>query len=77
MNQIVLPTNIVKKVGRLSKELESIKKEIKRAVKVPRSQVWFWSRRWQKKEKEADRDIREGRVKSFSSPEELLKDLRE
>ena len=34
MDQIVIPTNIVKKVERLSKELEAIKKEIKKAVKV-------------------------------------------
>ena len=76
MDQMVLPTNIVKKVGRLSKELEAVKKEIKRAVKIPKSQAWFWSKAWQRKEKVADRAIKEGRVKTFSSVEELVKDLR-
>lgn len=32
MDQIVVPTNILKKVERLSKELEAVKKEIKRAA---------------------------------------------
>jgi len=75
MEQIVIPTNIVKKVERLSKELSAVKREIKRAVRIPKSQVWFWSKRWQAKEKAADRTIKEGKVKTFSSAQELLRDL--
>ena len=75
MEQVVLPVNIVKKDERLSKELEAVKKEIKKAVKVPKSQVWFWSKAWQEKEKAADRDLKQGKTKTFSSVKELLKDL--
>lgn len=77
MNQAILSTELVKKVEKLSKELAAVKREVKNAVRISKSQAWFWSKAWQKKEKEADKDIREGKVKSFSSVESLLKDLRE
>jgi bifunctional DNA-binding transcriptional regulator/antitoxin component of YhaV-PrlF toxin-antitoxin module len=43
---------------------------------IPRDQLWFWTREWQKREREADEDLAEGRVKEFSSVEDLLADLR-
>jgi bifunctional DNA-binding transcriptional regulator/antitoxin component of YhaV-PrlF toxin-antitoxin module len=51
-----------------------------RAVLVPqklvdKSQAYFWTKKWQEGEKKADEDIAAGRVKSFNSAEELLKDL--
>ena len=40
------------------------------------SERWFWSPEWQKKEAEADEDIRKGRVsKKFSSYKALIKAL--
>jgi len=75
MNQVILPTEVVKRVEKLSRELEAVKKEIKRAVKIPKSQAWFWSKEWQKKERAADRDIKEGKTRTFSSVDELLEDL--
>jgi antitoxin MazE len=38
-------------------------------------QAYFWTKRWQEGEKEADEDIKAGRVKVFESAEELFKDL--
>lgn len=75
MDQIILPTNIVQKIKKLSKDLEHVKKEIKMAVKVPKSQAWFWSKHWQRKERAADKAIKTGRVRSFSSAKELIKDF--
>jgi len=43
---------------------------------VPKDQLWFWSPEWQKKEQEADADIAHGKVREFSSVEELLQDLK-
>ena len=43
---------------------------------VPKDQLWFWTSEWQKKEREVDEDIAEGRVKEFESAEDLLEDLR-
>lgn len=43
---------------------------------VPKNQLWFWTREWQKKEREADEDIAAGRVKEFTSVADLFGDLR-
>ena len=43
---------------------------------IPKDQLWFWTPEWQKKEREADEDIAQGRVKEYSNVEELLKDLK-
>ena len=42
---------------------------------IPADQTWFWTREWQKGEKEAEEDIVAERVKSFENAEDLLKDL--
>lgn len=42
---------------------------------VPKDQRRFWTPRWQKMEKEADEDIRNGRVTRCNSLEELIKAL--
>lgn len=42
---------------------------------VDKSQAYFWTKRWQEAEKEADEDIRAGRVKAFGSVDELVEDL--
>jgi hypothetical protein len=42
---------------------------------VDKSQAYFWTRRWQEGEREADKDIEAGRVKTFDSVDELIKDL--
>jgi hypothetical protein len=42
---------------------------------VDKSQAYFWTRRWQKAEKEASQDIKAGRVKTFESVDKLIKDL--
>jgi hypothetical protein len=49
-------------------------------IKVPKklvdkSQAYFWTRKWQEGEREADEDIKAGRVKAFGSVEELIGDL--
>jgi len=42
---------------------------------VDKSQAYFWTKRWQDAEREADEDIKAGRVKTFDSVDELIKDL--
>ncbi|MCX5880305.1 MAG: AbrB/MazE/SpoVT family DNA-binding domain-containing protein [Deltaproteobacteria bacterium] len=44
-------------------------------IKMPRDQAWFWTKEWQEKEREADIDIAEGKVRDFDSLEALMKDL--
>jgi AbrB family looped-hinge helix DNA binding protein len=42
---------------------------------VPTGQAWFWSKRWQQMEREADDAIATGRVVAAAGVEELLADL--
>jgi len=42
---------------------------------VDKSQAYFWTKWWQDAEREADEDIKAGRVKTFESVDELTKDL--
>ena len=42
---------------------------------VDKSQAYFWTEEWQAAEREADEDIRAGRIQTFESVDELLADL--
>ena len=42
---------------------------------VDKSQAYFWTGKWQEGERAADEDIKVGRVKTFDSVDELIKDL--
>ncbi len=78
--QITLPATIRRSMGIEEGDLVEIEIINDRAVLVPqklvdKSQAYFWTKKWQEGEKKADEDIAAGRVKSFNSAEELLKDL--
>ena len=42
---------------------------------VPYGQRWFWSKRWQKGEREATADIKAGRLKRYASAKALNRAL--
>jgi hypothetical protein len=42
---------------------------------VDKSQAYFWTRKWQEGEKKTDEDIAAGKIKSFNTAKESLKDL--
>jgi hypothetical protein len=44
-------------------------------VVIPRDQMWFYSKEWQQGEARVDKDIREGKVRTASTKEELFNDL--
>lgn len=46
--------------------------ELHPKIAVKPSQAWFYSRRWQKMENEANEDIAAGRVERFESGEDFL-----
>ena len=55
------------------------KAEVNVAVKVgliDSGQRWWWTEEWQQGEREAQRDINEGRVEEFENAEALIKALR-
>jgi AbrB family looped-hinge helix DNA binding protein len=39
---------------------------------VDKEQAWFWTRRWQEGEREAEEDIRTGRVDRFDNAKEAV-----
>ncbi len=78
--QVTLPTSVRKQLGIEEGDLVEIEVEDERAVLMPKklvdkSQAYFWTKRWQDAEREADEDIKAGRVKTFDSVDELIKDL--
>jgi len=78
--QITLPASVRKQLGIEEGDLVEIDVEDEKAVLMPKklvdkSQAYFWTRRWQEGEKAADEDIKAGRVKTFDSVDELIKDL--
>lgn len=49
---------------------------MKPAKLIDPSQAYFWTREWQAGEREAEEDIRKGRIKKFKSVKALMDDLR-
>jgi antitoxin MazE len=80
-SQVTLPSEVVKKMklqegDKLEIDIEDGKIVIKPVLVIDRSQSWFWSKKWQDMEKEADEDIKHGRVhKATGNVEELIKKL--
>lgn len=78
--QITLPASVRERLGIEEGDLVEIEVVDESAVLVPKklvdkSQAYFWTRKWQEGEREADEDIKAGRVKTFDSVEELISDL--
>ena len=42
---------------------------------IDKDQTWFWTKEWQAAEREAEDDLRAGRVKDFDTLDELIADL--
>ena len=78
--QMTLPAEIRKKLGIEEGDLIEIEVKNEQAVLIPKklvdkNQSYFWTKEWQEAEREADKDIKEGRIKVFQSVDELIKDL--
>ena len=79
--RIAIPSRIAKAL-RLKKGDHMLMRMVGQRVEmipaslIPKDQLWFWTPEWQKREREADEDIAQGRVKETASVDELLKDLK-
>ena len=78
--QITLPTSVRKELGIEEGDLVEIEVIDEKAMIIPKklvdkSQAYFWTKRWQEGEREANEDIEAGRVGVFDSVDELIKDL--
>ena len=79
-SQITLPSEIVKKMrltegDNLDIILEDDKIILKPVLVIDRSQSWFWSKKWQQMEKEADEDVKQGKVRKAKNLKELIRKL--
>ena len=79
--QIALPKEIVKTLhlhvnDYLEIHTEDNKVIIEPQMVIPRDQAYFFTPEWQKGEKEAGKDIREGRFVKAKNAKELIKKLR-
>ncbi|MDH5467421.1 MAG: AbrB/MazE/SpoVT family DNA-binding domain-containing protein [Candidatus Aminicenantes bacterium] len=80
--QVTLPAFIRKSLDLKKGSIVLVKIVDNTVVLVPqriidKDQNWFWTERWQKLEAEAEKDIRNGRVKTFNSVEELFDEMEE
>jgi len=78
--QITLPAAIRKRlhlnVGDiLETELKDDKIIIIPKKTIDAEQAWFWTKKWQEAEREAEDDLKSGKAKKFKNVEELIEDL--
>lgn len=81
-SQVTVPREIVEALDLqegddLQVRLENGKIVFVPMVSIPKDQAWFWSKEWQEEEREADEEIKAGRVKGFSNAEDLIRSLHE
>lgn len=79
--QITLPTSVRRKTNLKSGDLLEVNVEedgsirLTPQVTVDRSQAYFWSKRWQEGERQAEEDIHAGKVEKFINVDDLINDL--
>ena len=78
--QITLPATIRRKLGIEEGDVVEMSIEDEKVVLAPKklvdkSQAYFWTKKWQDAEKQAEQDIESGRIKSFGSVDELADNL--
>lgn len=79
--QVTIPKSIREQLGlqendQLEMTIEEGRIVIQPVITIAKDQAWFWSQEWQKGELEAEDDILNGRVKSFTKSEDAIAHLR-
>ncbi len=78
--QVTLPLSVRKELGIEEGDFLEIRVENGEAVVrvkklIDKDQAWFWTKRWQEGEREADEDIKAGRVHHFDNVEDAISHL--
>jgi len=79
--QITLPTSIRRKTNLKAGDILEVLIESDGSIRlipqiaIDRSQAYFWTERWQEGERQAEEDIRSGRVEKFENADDLIADL--
>lgn len=79
-SQVTIPKDLVRKLNlkvgdKLDIDIKDGKLVITPVVIIPKDQGWYYTPEWQAMEKEADKQLKEGRINVAESKEELYKDL--
>lgn len=79
-SQITIPKSIVDKLklksgDRLDLIMENDEIKLKPVLVIDRSQAWYWSKEWQDKIKEADKELASSRVKHAKDADDLIQQL--
>jgi AbrB family looped-hinge helix DNA binding protein len=75
--QVTLPASVRREARVEEGDLLSVRLEGENIVLTPKrlidkSQAYFWTEGWQQAEREAEKDIAEGRVTAFESVDDLI-----
>ena len=75
--QLTLPLSVREKLGVEEGDYMDVQVRdgeivLKLKKLIDKDQAWFWTERWQRGEKEAEEDIRAGRVHSFPDAKEAV-----
>ncbi len=78
--QVTLPAKIRREANVEEGDILTVHLEADRIVLIPKklidkSQAYFWTEDWQEAEKEAERDLAEGRVESYETVDDLIAGL--
>jgi AbrB family looped-hinge helix DNA binding protein len=78
--QLTLPLSVRKKLGVEEGDFMDVQVRegeivLKLKKLVDKEQAWFWTKRWQQGEKEAENDIRDGRVYEFPDADSAIASL--
>ena len=78
--QVTIPADMRRQAGIDIGDYVEMRLEEGHLVLVPKQvidkdQTWFWTEAWQAAEREAEADLRAGRVKEFDTLDELIADL--
>jgi AbrB family looped-hinge helix DNA binding protein len=78
--QLTIPKEIIKQLNlktgdHINVEIENGTLVLKPVVMIPKEQAWFWSKEWQAGEKEAEADIKAGRITEEMDVKETMAHL--
>jgi len=79
-SQVTIPVELLKKMNlkpgdKLDIEEREGRLVITPVVVIPRDQLWYYSKEWQKDELEAEQQINDGKVKLAKNEDELFNGL--
>ena len=79
-SQVTIPKVLLKKLklkigDKLDIKVKNGKLIITPVVVIPKDQEWYWSKEWQEKEREAEEDLKTGKVHTADGVDDLIDQL--